>query len=186
MSKQKFDWEPPEDVYDIISQEAMEFIYEEAKDRLDSRIENGDLTTTRAYRLLITIIPLFLAASLYLINALSGKDSTESVFIISLGTIPALLVSLFYIVKVIMPRDTHEKGTSPYYLFKKELIPSKDEDTQMLLLLHSQITNMEQSIRENDAINRMRTANLKIALKLAVLGPPILIVILTIGYFLTF
>lgn len=169
-------WEVPNFFREQINEISLEYykiVFEQSETILKSKIENGDIITTRAFTLAGIAAP----AMTLSIGFFVGYSSSDQFFKVA-SAIEALIcfVSIAILVPIILKRNSYQPGASPRKLFKEEWVsPYLDETTSnelpvKVLYLQLACTN-DFRISESERQNRLRIRNVDISLLLLCVSP---------------
>ncbi len=159
-------WKHDIEDYSILTNEKLDFILKESKDRLKSSIECSDSLDKKS----IFIIGYFIAAITASIGYIFVKYDYKVPFTININL---LLPVIFYLLSNLlliclalrkaMPLSYYPLGNEPAKLLKKEICKQKFEK-----IITAYLTTLQRQITDNLADNQSKAKTIKLCINLAV------------------
>ena len=157
-----------------INNNTLEFIFRQSENNLKETIVVSNQITSRAYQILSVSITLITVALGYIIKSSNNTIETDPYLIISWIALLCLGTAIYFLFRVIFPRDIILLGSQPKILMSQNQIEKYDtEDVQLKFFILNECENYQHRIVFNSTINEQRIEHLKKVLILIISIPVI-------------
>ena len=171
-------YKPKKEDLDKLNRDSLIHILNEAKDFLGYTIEESNKITQRALSFFSIFLSLVSVASGYAFVNIEKKDlKLYMVF----GLVLILFGFMFYLFRIIFPREIYTRGREPNKMFIEERLftPDVSIEHNFTIIIINEISSVQNKIQKNKERNMKRI----IYLKHVLLFSPIILLIYTIVCF---
>ena len=151
----------------IGSIEALKLLKSEAEMVLDESLSSEAIITNKANTVFQILIVLLFSVLGYLATSFPNIDIKSHMVKICLFLIFVAGSSIWYLLKIIYPKLTYTKGTTPSKLLYSDIVI---KDWEEFSILKNRIYNLEEAIKQNKKSQSERISNFKIAVYILLIG----------------
>lgn len=164
-------WRPEIDNWQHTSKDLAEFFFSQAEKLLKETIEISDSITTKAYNIILVLIPLVSVLAGFIVGY-QDQSGNQVLVILATACLIGFLYSLFEALRVFMPKTIVFLGSQPKKLVNPAyIISSESKDIQIIEVLYSECANLQAAIEANDESNNKRLSRIKRAIIASIVSP---------------
>ncbi|MFV8372746.1 hypothetical protein [Flavobacterium sp. LB2P74] len=151
----------------IESIEALKLIKSEAEMVLDESLSSESIITNKANTIFQILIVMLFSVLGYLVNGFPNININSPTIKICLFLIAINTCSIWFLLKIIYPKTTYTKGTTPSKLLFSDIII---KDWEEYSILKNRIYNLDDAIEQNKKSQSNKITNFKTSTYILLIG----------------
>ena len=145
-----------------LTKDTVNFCLSQAELSLKSSVETSDRITTRAFSILTIVIPIVSLSIGYLFKQIIDHTTDKYILIAAIFALFSCFLSLFYLIRIIFPREWMSLGGQPKEIFTSNMLDNEfSSELKYVALVMGEIQAVQTKIDFNKLSNYKRLDYLK-------------------------